>query len=743
MLVLGSGCASTPGDGEPSEPAVGTETDAFNPSSDPASGNGHVQITMKAIKLLEARGMLPDILKSAENRALVIYGNNFADRSSSGWPNGSKPTAPMLNRMSARVPDNANFVYKTSQGSFQFDAKLTSFPWDDPTVTTTATATIAWVPGKVDPTHDPQGDFLSDSLRLLGNINVDTDVIADVPLSGLSCVGAVFGASECQWVEPDPTNQDLSFTVDNMYHYAYADLRDSGVPFSEEDTALRLYPFFREHVPGYDGGETAQDVATKLSDALRGQTLLGGADYGAQKYGAILYQLARRFFVGSTQPEPDLAQLIKVGNDVGGWHTGWMQGHGGLSSLMLDFPHTYLGGMPYVCGAPPPSGLGGILGAAVDAGRAAAWATTADPCATGRPTWPGWIKASPPQSEADLQALEQARPGRSDRAGLIYLGWAVHMMQDSALPHHVAGWTGKEHAFQDALGDRPYYYQDYAGMTVPKTTCLIPGGKFGPYGCKTTQVPHPYAQYSSYLVDKALVNELDDLLGPAGATKSRSDICQSRGIQSGDGTATDLNWRAVYPLYTEVAGRAYQARQEQIPAADVLGAGLSYVKNAVLGSIKLLLCGPAGDENLALNRPALQSTDLDGYAAYANLANDGNRSGNFWDGSVTHTSNGYTYGQPGWPGQFWYVDLGAERVVNAVNIYNRTDCCSERLSHYNILAYDPNYSYWKVISDHSSDDTSGTPYFHWPIEQVKTRYVMIAKTDDNYLSLAEVEVMGF
>lgn len=726
---------------EASDPeVVGTVEQAFDPSPDPASPHGHVRITMKALKILEDRGMLPDALKGAANQALIVYGNNFADRTSSGWPNGGKPTQPMLNRMSARVPDNQPLVYKAASGSFEFDAAFDGY--DDPTVTTTASATIGWFPGKVDPVGDSNGDFLSDSMRLKGFLEVDADLAADGLLSGAVCLGSVVGLTECEWLEPDPVIRDLSFAVDNMYHYSYADLRDNGATYNEVDTSLRLYPFFRDHVPDYNGTQPQQDAATKLSDALRGQTLLTGADYGAQKYGSILYQIARRFFAKSHQPQPDLAQLIKVGNDVSGWHTGWMQGHGGLASLALDYPHTYLGGMPYVCG-PPQATSGGINGSIANAQRLLAWTLSADPCAIGRPVWPSWIKDSPPQTDADLLALEQARPGRSDRAALIYLGWATHMIQDSAMPHHVAGWTGIEHGVVDAIADRPYYYYDYAGVKVSKTTCIIPPSKLGPgYGCTTTLVPHAYGAYTNFLVDKLLATDLDNLLGPVGQKKPRNEICRNQGIVSGDGSATDLNWRAVYPHYLETARKAYEDRAERIPADDDIAAGSRYVKNAVYSTIKLLLCSQPEEENLALGKQAWQSSTVWGYDAPATRATDGNTSGNFWDASVSHTDYGYTWAFPEASGQWWYTNLGSERVVNAVKIFNRTDCCSERLSHYKIFAWDSSTWTWRVISDQSGSDTTNVPVINVPIDNVKTQYVAIVKTDDNYLQLAEVQIIG-
>jgi hypothetical protein len=147
--------------------------------------------------------------------------------------------------------------------------------------------------------------------------------------------------------------------------------------------------------------------------------------------------------------------------------------------------------------------------------------------------------------------------------------------------------------------------------------------------------------------------------------------------------------------------------------------------------------------NLALGHSSWQSTDLPGYGAVAGRANDGNTDGNFWNGSVTHTDYGFNpWGGAEWPGQHWYVDVGAERVVQSLLIYNRTDCCGERLSPYNILAWDSAEYVWKVIANQSNAINFGL-FLFVPINNVRTQYVMVAKTDENYLSLAEVQVMGY
>ncbi|HET9954663.1 MAG TPA: hypothetical protein VFQ61_09165, partial [Polyangiaceae bacterium] len=539
MLALGSGCSgdvsSMSGNDDTEEP-VEEVIQHFDPSPSPEAKKGHVMITLKALQLLRDRGMLPPQLDTPEAEALLVYGNNFGDNTGVGWPNvserGNVPRTPVKNHMSQLIPRDGAAPFALTSDSFKFDVELDW--WDDPTVTTTASASLAWYPGAVDPLNDSEGNHVSDSARLIGSTIVDADLALDFIPSAVDCVASLFADPYCHSLEPKPQVKGYGFSLDNLYHYAYGDLRDFGVPYDDKDTALRLYPLLPSHIPGYDEDESHRDLANKLTARMQNQVILEGADFGAQKYGAILYQLSRRFFSNSRQPEPDLAQLIKVGNDVPGWRTGYMRGQGVIDDVYLEYPHTYLGGMPYTCAAPSEAwkqqaitafanaraavlelqAFGGGFGSQLFRARAdaavKAAAPYADVCAHGRPTWPAWIKSGfkgadqPPQDDEDLLSLEVARPGRSDRAALIYLGWAVHMIQDSALPHHVSGWTGNEHSAQDALGDLLFYYEDYAGRTVPQKTCVtqalppgnpkIPPGGVKPPKCTTTYVPHPYAQ---------------------------------------------------------------------------------------------------------------------------------------------------------------------------------------------------------------------------------------------------------
>src|SRR5262245_37498823 len=73
--------------------------------------------------------------------------------------------------------------------------------------------------------------------------------------------------------------------------------------------------------------------------------------------------------------------------------------------------------------------------------------------------------------------------------------------------------------------------------------------------------------------------------------------------------------------------------------------------------------------NMALGRPTSQWSM--NHLGVSSRAVDGNTSGWWGDGSVTHTA----YESQAW----WQVDLEAVRSVGDVVLYNRTDCCTDRL----------------------------------------------------------------
>ena len=56
---------------------------------------------------------------------------------------------------------------------------------------------------------------------------------------------------------------------------------------------------------------------------------------------------------------------------------------------------------------------------------------------------------------------------------------------------------------------------------------------------------------------------------------------------------------------------------------------------------------------------------------------DGNTDGIFNRASTTHTLRE--------AGAWWQVDLGSELYVTAVTVYNRADCCGDRLQNFDVI----------------------------------------------------------
>jgi RHS repeat-associated protein len=131
--------------------------------------------------------------------------------------------------------------------------------------------------------------------------------------------------------------------------------------------------------------------------------------------------------------------------------------------------------------------------------------------------------------------------------------------------------------------------------------------------------------------------------------------------------------------------------------------------------------------NLALNKPATQSSDLGG--GVASRAVDGNTNGNWYNNSVTHTNSE--------AGAWWQVDLGGMQPVQSVEVWNRTDCCSERLTYFKVWLLDSNQM--EVTSINVSVQ-AGTPTT-LPVSGT-ARYVKVQLLGTDYLSLAEVKVWG-
>lgn len=142
--------------------------------------------------------------------------------------------------------------------------------------------------------------------------------------------------------------------------------------------------------------------------------------------------------------------------------------------------------------------------------------------------------------------------------------------------------------------------------------------------------------------------------------------------------------------------------------------------------------------NLAIGKATSQSSTYNG--SPSQLAVDGNTNGNYYGGSVTHTGPDAQ--------AWWQVDLGSNSAIDQVKVWNRTDCCPERLSGFYVFvsdvpftSTDPNATQEQPgVSTYFVAGQAGSPSL---IDIARSgRYVRVQLSGTNFLTLAEVEVIG-
>ena len=143
--------------------------------------------------------------------------------------------------------------------------------------------------------------------------------------------------------------------------------------------------------------------------------------------------------------------------------------------------------------------------------------------------------------------------------------------------------------------------------------------------------------------------------------------------------------------------------------------------------------------NVALGKPATQkSLAWDGAPS---RAVDGNTNGSYGAGTTTHTAEP---SDEAW----WQVDLQDTHAIDEIEIWNRTDCCAERLSDYWVMVSE------SPITADSLDEARtmpGVTALHQPgqagrptridLDDLPGRYVRVQlASHSNPLSLSEVKV---
>ncbi|MGJ8650175.1 MAG: discoidin domain-containing protein [Opitutaceae bacterium] len=131
--------------------------------------------------------------------------------------------------------------------------------------------------------------------------------------------------------------------------------------------------------------------------------------------------------------------------------------------------------------------------------------------------------------------------------------------------------------------------------------------------------------------------------------------------------------------------------------------------------------------NLAFEGTATQSSDA--YDTIASLATDQNTSGDFANGSVTHTN---VEAQP-----WWRIDLEGTYDISEIKIWNRTGSNQARLSDFDVTILDQNeQQVWTNYQANYPDPSISL------LPDALGRYVVIQLRGTDPLSLAEVEIFG-
>ncbi|WP_372752099.1 carbohydrate-binding protein [Mariniflexile sp.] len=170
-----------------------------------------------------------------------------------------------------------------------------------------------------------------------------------------------------------------------------------------------------------------------------------------------------------------------------------------------------------------------------------------------------------------------------------------------------------------------------------------------------------------------------------------------------------------------------------VQAVKILFSGASNAFKLNSFTVSLVAVEPDPINLAVAHGTATQSTNRpsDGFAPNAI---DGNTNGVFGNGSVSHTGGNATVDPTPW----WKVDLGNNYNIETIKIFNRTDCCSDRLNNFTVEVLDANDN----VTFSQFYATAPSNAFTITTGNVVGRTVRISKTSSTALTLAEVEVYG-
>ena len=133
----------------------------------------------------------------------------------------------------------------------------------------------------------------------------------------------------------------------------------------------------------------------------------------------------------------------------------------------------------------------------------------------------------------------------------------------------------------------------------------------------------------------------------------------------------------------------------------------------------------------------VSSSTSSGYDGFAKYAIDGNTDTDWYNGSVTHTFNSTS--------PSWHVTWPAAHRISRIKVWNRTDCCGDRIIGFVLNVYLNGHIMWSsaesAISTSSDEEMY---YFHdIPSHIVGDKVEVQLPGNSKMLQLAEVQVFGY
>jgi len=199
---------------------------------------------------------------------------------------------------------------------------------------------------------------------------------------------------------------------------------------------------------------------------------------------------------------------------------------------------------------------------------------------------------------------------------------------------------------------------------------------------------------------------------------------------------------ATYDVVTTTAGTTYYravVTSGACSSSTSMPYGVTIITAPVAGTISGAGSVCMGSEiNMALGKPTSQSSTAN--SGVSSRAVDGNTNGNYANNSVTNTAGGTN--------DWWEVDLQGITNISSITLWNRTDCCLDRLSNFYILTSAIPFASTALSTTLNDPNVSSTyvtnrpnPSENYAINRF-ARYVRIQLSGTNILSLAEVQVFS-